>query len=156
MPLSFGASRRTVSVAGERATHVQTPHGWEDRIATLVITFSMDGQLVLPVVLIFKGTGKRVNPEEEAVYNSLPGIVVLWQKKAWIDRYMEKKVFSPLRLSPSQPLFRCSKRLLSLGQGIVSTRTRVGECPSLAFCYSRIAVLATMMCMSRPPLSITQ
>ena len=54
--------------------------------------FSMTGELVSPLVLIFKGTGKQISPEEEAFYRTLPNICVLWQKKAWIDHNLEVMV----------------------------------------------------------------
>lgn len=72
---------------------MQTPFGWEDRIATMIPAFSMTGELIRPVVLIFKGTGTRLSQDETNFYASLPDVVVLFQKKAWIDRHLEKKVF---------------------------------------------------------------
>lgn len=54
--------------------------------------FAMTGLLVSPLVLIFKGQGQKVTAEELAAYAALPDILVLWQKKAWIDRYLEKTV----------------------------------------------------------------
>lgn len=79
-------------MVGERSTHVRTIQGWEERIATMIPFFLMTGKLVSPLVLIFRGKGKRVAPDELAAYAKLKDIVVLWQKKAWIDRYLEKEV----------------------------------------------------------------
>jgi hypothetical protein len=91
VPLAFGATRRTVTVEGERSTHVRSIQGWEDRIATMIPFFLMTGTLVSPIVLIFKGKGK-VKEEELREYKNLPNILVLWQKKAWIDRELEQQV----------------------------------------------------------------
>lgn len=93
VPLYFGpASSRTVSVLGERQTHIRCLSGWGDRIATMVLTISADGTLVSPVVLIFKGKGKQVNAEELRAYALLPNTLILWQKKAWIDSEKEMEV----------------------------------------------------------------
>lgn len=90
--MPFGASRRVVSLKNEHTTAVRTIQGWESRIATFIPLFKADGTLVSPLVLIFKGKGKKVTPEEQAAYNALPDIAVLWQQKAWIDRHVEKEV----------------------------------------------------------------
>jgi len=59
----------------------------------------MSGELVLPVALIVRGTGKRVKKEELEFYEKLKKfVVVFWQKKAWIDRFIEKKVIEKLVL----------------------------------------------------------
>lgn len=65
----------------------------------MVLMFAADGSLVTPVILIYKGEGKRIAAEEEQVYQALPLVKVLWQKKAWIDQYVEKKVLR-LQLKP--------------------------------------------------------
>lgn len=77
---------------GERTTAVRSIQGWESRIATFIPMLKADGVLVSPLVLIFKGTGKKVTADEQRVYDGLKDIVVLWQKKAWIDSYVEKDV----------------------------------------------------------------
>lgn len=68
------------------------PDGAEDRICTYVLEFCGDGYLVSPVVLIFKGTGKRVSAEEKANFARYKDVLVLWQKKAWIDTKLEREV----------------------------------------------------------------
>lgn len=77
---------------GEKSTHVRSIQGWEDRIATMIPFFSMTGKLVSPLVLIFKGKGKKVAVDELAEYKKLKNILVLWQPKAWIDKTLEKEV----------------------------------------------------------------
>ena len=52
----------------------------------------MTGRLVSPIVIIFKGKGKKVSQNELAAYAKLPDICVLWQEKAWIDKHVEKQV----------------------------------------------------------------
>lgn len=88
----FGASHRSISLRAERSTHIRCLQGWEDRICTMIPFFLMTGRLVSPVVLIFKGQGKKVTQAELQVYSQLPDVLVLWQKKAWIDRYLERQV----------------------------------------------------------------
>jgi hypothetical protein len=91
VPGFFGGPRRIVSLRGEKATQVRIPEGFEQRICTYVLEFKADGTCVSPTVLIFKGTGKKISPEELAEYSKLPDIVVLWQRKAWIDTDTEKR-----------------------------------------------------------------
>jgi hypothetical protein len=81
-----------VTVMGEKSTHVRSIQGWEDRIATMIPFFSMTGKLISPLVLIFKGKGKKVAADELAEYKRLKNILVLWQAKAWIDKTLEKEV----------------------------------------------------------------
>lgn len=93
MPLFLGsASPKTISIVGERQTHVRSIVGWGDRIATMVLTVAGDGTLVSPVVLIYRGKGKQISQAEQDEYKKLPNIVILWQKKAWIDAEKEKEV----------------------------------------------------------------
>lgn len=78
---------------------MRIPEGFEQRICTYVLEFKADGTCVSPTVLIFKGTGKKISPEELAEYSKLPDIVVLWQRKAWIDTDTEKKVLTVQHLA---------------------------------------------------------
>lgn len=88
----FGSSRKQISIRGESATQVRVLAGWEARIATMVLMFRADGAIVSPVVVIFKGEGQRVNEVEASAYAKLLDVKVVWQKKAWIDRHVEKIV----------------------------------------------------------------
>jgi hypothetical protein len=68
------------------------PEGAEDRVCTYVLEFCADGSLVSPVIIIFKGTGKRITAEEKASFSQYKDIHVLWQRKAWIDTKLEREV----------------------------------------------------------------
>jgi hypothetical protein len=57
----------------------------------MVLGVAASGRL-LKVVLIFKGQGIQVPPAEAQVYSGLGDVIVLWQKKAWIDSTGEKAV----------------------------------------------------------------
>jgi hypothetical protein len=54
----------------------------------------MKGELIRPVPIIFKGTGKRTNNQELIYYKELKEVVILFQPKAWIDRHLEKQVLT--------------------------------------------------------------
>lgn len=66
----------------------------------MIPAFSMTGELIRPVVLIFKGTGIRLTDTELEFYAQLKrDVAILFQPKAWIDRHLEKKVPLPLNFS---------------------------------------------------------
>ena len=60
--------------------------GLEKRQATLQVCFGPIGSLIKqpPLSIIFSGTGRRITAEEKTAY--APGIIVLWQPKARMDR----------------------------------------------------------------------
>jgi hypothetical protein len=82
---------KTVSVEGENATKVLIPQGWGDRICTLILTLT-PLTLVKKIGIVFRGRGKRMNKEEQKLYDSLPYIQVFFQSKAWVDKSIEMEV----------------------------------------------------------------
>lgn len=79
VPLFWGNSSHQVQMTSSKATHVLRCSGFGDRIATMDLAVTADGY-VLPVLLIFKGTGKQVEK-----YNQDGTVVVHFQPKAWKD-----------------------------------------------------------------------
>jgi hypothetical protein len=92
VPGFFGDKKNIISLLGEKATHLRMPDGSEDRICTYVLEFCADGSLISPVIVIFKGTGKRVKADDMANFAQFKDVHVLWQKKAWIDTKLEREV----------------------------------------------------------------
>lgn len=80
VPLFWGSPSRQINPTGDKATHVSYPDGFGSRFATADLCVSADGYL-LPVMLIFYGTGQRV----EKYVDNLDCVVVHYQKKAWKD-----------------------------------------------------------------------
>jgi hypothetical protein len=91
VPLPFGDVAKILSVTGERATVLRVLEGWGDRICTLILNIGWEG-LILPVGVIFKGTGQKLKDEEWARYSSLKNIAVSFQEKAWVDTRIELKL----------------------------------------------------------------
>ena len=59
--------------------------GLRKRQATLMPTIRAQGKQIVPLVIIFRGTGAGIKDTELEYYRSLPGIVVKFQPKAWCD-----------------------------------------------------------------------
>lgn len=96
--LFFGHNLHQVSETAIKACHVASPAGFGDRFATA--KFSMLATQdhpkfkgLLPVQLIFFGTGKKVEKYADNEY-----VVVTWQKKAWIDGDGEKQWYKRVLL----------------------------------------------------------
>ncbi len=63
-PLPFGDTSKIISITGESSTILRVLEGWGDRICTLILTVGNEG-LVLPIGVVFKGTGIRLKHEKE-------------------------------------------------------------------------------------------
>ena len=87
VPLAFVLDcSRTLNGVGEEVFLVQPGSGLDKRQVTIQLTIRAEGeQLVRPLVII-RGTGIRVNAEEQLIYQTVKDRVrVIWQPKAWAD-----------------------------------------------------------------------
>lgn len=98
VPCPFGMVGKIINDMDLKATHVVLPAGFGDRIATLDLAVSALGYL-LKVMIIFHGTGKRVE-----TYAENDEVHVTWQKKAWKDGPREIEWYRKILLPYKQAL----------------------------------------------------
>jgi hypothetical protein len=90
----------------------------------MVLAVSASGE-VLNVVLIFKGEGKRLKGDELRVYSNLRNVIVLWQKKAWIDATGELAVMKRMIKGSGQRRTWLQSRIPTDGRSRAWPRRRV-------------------------------
>ena len=85
IPLPFCVDlKKTFEEKGAKRVWVRQPgEGLDKRMCTVFLTIRGDGMQPVPL-LVFRGKGKRISKDELAAYP--PGVVIVWQPKAWVDR----------------------------------------------------------------------
>ena len=82
LPLVNGLTTTWTDKGGKRVRISQPSSGLEKRQCTLQLCFG-PGERVYKPVVIFRGTGKRINAVEKAAWHK--GVEVYWQACAWAD-----------------------------------------------------------------------
>ena len=110
VPFMF-ANQPTTTYAdkGSKTVHVLQPQGEANskRFCTVQLTLRMEGEQVVPPIIIFAGQGLHITAVERASWD--PRVVVMFQRKAWADtavvgRIVDEVFIPKMKALPGRPV----------------------------------------------------